>query len=123
MAFGARAGGGRRADAGYIICATASVATFKERHVVVIEDISATGAKLSGANLPADGSEIMLKARAGSFFACVVWAQGDWCGIRFEQALSETELEDLRGEAAPKSFFSMALDRRIAAEDWKGLAR
>jgi hypothetical protein len=124
MAFGARAGGGRRADARYAICATASAATFRERHVVVIEDVSATGAKLSGAHLPTDGTEIMLKAQSGSFYASVVWAQEDWCGIQFEQALAESDLENLRCEAVPSSFSSVALDRRIAAEDWNnGLAR
>ena len=124
MAFGVQAGGGRRLDARYVIYATASVATFRERHVVVIEDVSATGAKLTGTDLPANGTEIMLKTRKGSFYASVVWAQKDWCGIQFEQALTDSELEDLRAEAVPNSFSTVALDRRIAAEDWQnGLAR
>ena len=124
MTFGAQSGGGRRADARYMIYATASVATFDERHVIVIEDVSATGAKLTGAELPIAGSEIMLRARSGSFFASVVWAQKGWCGIQFEQSLAAAELDDLRREAVPNSFSTMALDRRIAAEDWQnGLAR
>lgn len=124
MTFGAQAGGGRRADARHTIYATASVATFNERHVVVIEDVSATGAKLTGADLPIVGAEIMLKAKSGSFYASVVWAHEDWCGIQFEQALTESELDDLRREAVPNSFSTVALDRRIAAEDWQnGLAR
>ena len=124
MAFGARSGGGRRADARYMIYATASVATFNERHVAVIEDVSAAGAKLGGAELPIIGSEIMLKTQSGSFYASVVWAQKDWCGIQFEQALTESELAEIRREAVPNSFSTLALDRRIAAEDWQnGLAR
>ena len=123
-AFGKRGGGGRRSAARANTPLTASVITVGDTHRTALVDISATGARLRGSNLPKKGSELFIKVGSIEPFAKVVWSKRSECGVEFGTPISERELERVRREAKLASSVGLTPEQRQAQDDWMlGLAR
>ncbi|MDQ8754696.1 PilZ domain-containing protein [Sphingosinicella sp. LHD-64] len=60
---------------------------------VRIRDLSAGGARIEGFNLPAAGTDVMLKRGAADAFGTIVWVSGTQAGIEFEDALEHEALD------------------------------
>lgn len=86
-------------------------------------DLSRTGAKLRGTDLPAPGQEVILLLGRLEAFGSVVWRDEDQCGIHFDIALSERALAIVEGERDSRST-GVNGEAVLAAVDWhNGLAR
>jgi hypothetical protein len=83
---------------------SARLATPAGEYPVQIRDISATGARVEGADLPRANSNVVLKRGAFTGFGRLVWVDGGVGGLEFDEPLEEDELlESLKGipAAAP----------------------
>jgi hypothetical protein len=95
---------------------------FTGRAIVV--DVSSTGAKLSGANLPQIDHDVWIRVEMTDVLATVVWKQGDSCGVTFDTQLNPAQLHVLRAEGNCARFTRLSPEQRLAVEDWRtGLAR
>jgi hypothetical protein len=103
MVFGNRVdkpGGARRAvREGMMI--RASVMTPTQTVGVDLIDVSKSGAKLRGDNLPAPGHEVLLLLGRLEAFGSVIWRDEDQCGVHFDVALSESALSIVQSELGP----------------------
>ena len=115
-------GGGRKAVRDDMMI-PAAVMTVTDTVKVDLLDVSRTGAKLRGDNLPSPGQEVMVLLGKLEAFGRVVWRDENQCGVHFDIALSELALALIEAERDP------LVSRRsgevsLAAVDWhSGLAR
>jgi hypothetical protein len=65
---------------------------------VTLIDMSNTGAKLHGANLPSVGQSVLVRIGPMEAFGTVAWREGDQCGIHFGSPASNEEVESARRE-------------------------
>jgi len=122
MTFGKRIGGGRRADGRISAPLMAILTTRAKRHVAELIDISATGARLRGNDLPAHGDEVLLAVDRVQAFSVVCWHDADDCGLQFDEPLSQDALVDVRREVAEATGIPVGM--RAALDDWvSGTAR
>ncbi|WP_166040060.1 PilZ domain-containing protein [Sphingosinicella sp. YJ22] len=70
----------------------ATLHTSSREIAVRLRDVSATGARIEGAELPRPGADVILKRGAFEGFARVVWTSGNVAGIEFDEPIEETEL-------------------------------
>lgn len=123
-AFGRRGGGGRRSAARATAPLAAALITVGDTHQIALVDISATGARLRGNDLPRKGSELFIKVGAIEPFAKVVWSRRNECGVEFATPLPQRDVEVLRREAKLAGFTGMTPEQRQALDDWViGVAR
>lgn len=118
MEFGKRAGGGRRASAREVAPLTVVVSTVSRAYTATLVDLSDTGARLRGADLPQPGEHFMFNIGAVHTFASVVWSLDEERGVIFESPLMDEEVEALRREAGAPSLATMTPDERQALDDW-----
>ena len=118
MEFGKRAGGGRRASARKVAPLTVVITTVSRSYTATLVNLSTTGARLRGDDLPDQGENFMFKIGAVQTFASIVWSADDERGATFESPLSDEEVERLRAEAGAPSLATMTLDERHALDDW-----
>lgn len=90
-------GGRRRAVRERVLLAVSAI-TLENTQSVVIEDICASGAKLSGRNLPPIGADMLVRAGEIEVMAAVAWHERDWCGITFDAPLDTEAVELLKQE-------------------------
>ena len=119
--FGKRVDGidGRRAAVRQTVSMPASMFSLEHSRVVIVEDISTTGAKLSGNELPRLGEDVWIKAGPVDAFGTVAWADEFVCGVTFEQPLSSVEDEFIRAEARMMSLTKLTAAEREAHADWR----
>ncbi|MDP9422025.1 MAG: PilZ domain-containing protein [Pseudomonadota bacterium] len=87
-------------------------------------DLSRSGVKLRGADLPAPGQEVVLLLGRFEAFGSVVWRDEGQCGVHFDIALSEQALAIIESEREPASRAGLDGEAALAACDWlHGLAR
>ena len=123
--FGTRidGAGGRRGAARGAVSLAASMQTTGTYLTIEIVEISATGARLRGAALPAEGQFVLLRAGPLDLFGEVVWHRGDLCGIHFDEPLDDPCVKRMRRDNRVASINVTSADRQ-AAEDWaSGKAR
>ena len=102
----------------------AVVSTVEESRAVVLVDLSATGARLRGRELPRAGESLWVKIDSVRRFGLVCWSTGRECGVEFDDAILPFELSRLRSEIKRATLTSGPLDRRLAQQDWEtGFAR
>lgn len=124
MPFGRRAGGGRRKAPREPVQVQAIVATVTWSTPLVLLDISKTGARLRGSDLPRLLEEVMVGAGRVRAFGTVVWREGDECGVAFDNPVDGLCVYDLRRETTFVSVTARSLEEKLAAEDWlSGMAR
>ena len=90
-------GGRRRAERELAVLA-ASLSTLEGSYSVLVEDVSATGARLRGYRLPPAAADVMIRVGALEILASIAWSTNDQCGIKFAPAFSSKDLELLRQE-------------------------
>lgn len=121
MVFGKRIdepGGSRRSVRENLIFRTVVMTTTESLKVDLL-DLSTSGARLGGDNLPALGQEVLVLIGRLEAFATVVWRQGEECGIQFDMGLTETALSTLQNECRQVAHLG-----GTEGEDWfYGIAR
>jgi len=119
--FGKRVDGidGRRAAVRQNVSMAASMFSLEHSRVVIVEDISTSGAKLTGEELPKLGEDVWIKAGPVDAFGTVVWADDFVCGVTFEQPLNRTEEEFITAEARLMSPTNLTSAERAALADWR----
>jgi len=119
--FGKRVDGieGRRAAVRQNVSMPASMFSLEHSRVVIVEDISTTGAKLTGDELPKLGEDVWIKAGPVDAFGTVVWSDELVCGVTFEQPLSASEDSFIREEARMMSLTKLTAAEREALVDWR----
>jgi hypothetical protein len=97
----------------------ASMFSLEHSRVVIVEDISTTGAKLSGAELPKLGEDVWIKAGPVDAFGTVVWSDEYSCGVTFEQPLNDAEDDFIQAEGRMMSLTKLTAAEREALADWR----
>jgi len=82
---------------------SAKLSTSSGEFDVRIRDVSATGARIEGVELPAADTIVVLKRGSFCMFGQLVWVNGERGGIAFDEPLDDAELmETIKGmPAAP----------------------
>jgi hypothetical protein len=126
MIFGKRIdkpGGHRRAVRDDAMIRVAMM-TLTETVGVDLLDLSTSGAKLRGRDLPAPGEQVIVLLGRLEAFGSVVWRDEDQGGIRFDVSLTESAQSVVESERGPSSLVTISRDDILAASDWhNGLAR
>ena len=100
MAFGKRLGGGRRSAARSAGPLIAVFTTLKHSHSAELADVSSTGARLRGPQLPDMGEELLLSIDVVRAFGSVIWSEAGECGVSFDCLLTPDEQQVLRERVA-----------------------
>ena len=120
--FGKCKGGGRRSAARMAIPLIAVITTLKESHSAVLVDISATGAKVRGSDLPKGSEELFVTIEGIIEFGTVAWATDTERGIAFDEPLRSADVARLRQKVAKAR--GLPAELTAAFEDWAvGFAR
>ena len=82
----------------------------------VIADVSATGARVRGTDLPSLGEELIVNIERVQAFGTVCWSEGEECGIAFEPPLDSGDENHLRQLVATSR--GLPPDIRAALENW-----
>lgn len=119
--FGKRVDGidGRRTAVRQTVSMPASMFSLEQSRVVIVEDISTTGAKLSGGDLPRLGEDVWIKAGPVDAFGTIAWTAGFECGVTFEKPLNAAEEEFVKAEARMMSLTNLTAAERAALADWR----
>jgi hypothetical protein len=120
--FGKRKGGGRRSAARTPVPLIAVVTTLQESRSAVLADVSSTGARLRGRNLPMEQEDLFIAVDGLSVFGTVAWADGDERGVSFDAPLNPDDEAVLRQQIAETQ--GLPLEFKAAFDDWaQGFAR
>ena len=120
--FGKRKGDGRRSATRSPVPLIAMVKTLKGAHSSVLIDVSATGTRLGGHDLPQYHEDLLVTVEGISAFGTVAWAEGNERGVAVDGPLSARDEQFLRQKVA--QFRAMPAAIRAAFEDWSiGFAR
>jgi hypothetical protein len=121
-AFGKASGGGRRNESRAAAPLMVLVSTLSRTLEAVLVDISATGARITGAELPPVGEELWFSVLRLKTVAVVRWRNGTECGLQFYEPLPQAEVTEVRRAVAKGGGLDPAV--RAALDDWVlGLAR
>lgn len=122
--FGKCGGGGRRRASREPMPLPAVVSTVDESRALELVDLSATGAKLRGRNLPEKGEAMWVKIEDIRRFAMCIWTSGRDCGVEFDTPIDGFDVERVRCQARVATLSSGSLMEQLAMEDWEsGFAR
>lgn len=122
MTFGKSYGGGRRLAQREAVPVLVSFTRLTGTCSAVLVDVSRTGARLSGDNLPHEGEELVVTMDRLKTFARVAWSGGGQCGLTFDLPLPPEEIHRLKQNVAAAAGWAPEL--RAAYEDWRaGAAR
>src|SRR5437763_1162851 len=115
---------GRRAEPRAYIQLAASLEGLGGRNSASLLDVSRTGARLEGAQLPTAGKDVVLRCGSVDTFGTVVWNASGRCGVHFDEPIGGKELVALRGIAVATERSGMTPEELQARADWaNGLAR
>src|SRR5688572_8767748 len=120
--FGKCNGGGRRSATRVKAPLIAVLTTLTDSHAAVLVDISRSGVRLRGDDLPPTGQELIVSIESVRSFGSVAWKHDGECGIAFDGPLPPGDVQLIRQKAAKGAGFAPEL--RAAFDDWTlGLAR
>ena len=123
-AFGQSSGGGRRTAPRTSVPAAVSLITLSGTRSVVLIDVSSTGARVRGPDLPPVGEYLEIKIDSVRGFGFVAWACGNECGVAFDEPLDREELARVRMIGDLVGPTNMTIEEKLALEDWiAGAAR
>ena len=94
----------RRAAARRPIFVAGSAVTIHGSKSVVVEDVSTTGAKVRGRDLPAPGKQVLIWMEGLDVLGSVAWSRSGECGIRFDASLDAAALTCLEEQAVGTVF-------------------
>ena len=116
MSFGRSTGGGRRFAPRQKAPVLATIATLSETRAAILVDVSRTGARVRGDDLPKVGSELILTMERVRTFGTVAWVSREECGIAFDAPLPAGEIQSLWVSIARAG--GMAPELKAALDDW-----
>ena len=120
--FGKRNGGGRRRATREQRPLVAMFTTRTRSHSALLVDLSATGARLRGSDLPGRDEDLILHVEGLAAYGIVKWSRLGFCGIAFDDPLSPGEIKTL--ERAVNLARGLPPELKAAMDDWSlGLAR
>lgn len=120
--FGKCGGGGRRSTPRVVAPLIAMLTTLSRSDPAVVLDVSTTGARVRGGNLPKAGEELLFTVDKVRAFSTVVWSEHGECGIEFDGPLPAADINQLRFNIAKSA--GLRPEVRAAMDDWMaGLAR
>ena len=115
---------GRRSEPRACVVLAGSAQALSGHKQVTLLDVSKTGARIEGTDLPVVGREIILKCGPIDTFGMITWEVARRRGVQFDEPLELRDLAMLRAQAAQAASSAMTPEERRAAEDWmNGLAR
>jgi hypothetical protein len=115
---------GRRVEPRACIVLPATVDALSGRRRISLLDVSHSGARLEGPDLPAAGRDVILRCGEVDTFGMVIWTVPGRCGVQFDDPISTPELIALREVAVAAEQAGMTPEELQAAADWmNGLAR
>ena len=119
--FGSRVDGvgGRRHTPRRPILLSASLESISDYRQIELIDISATGAKVRGTDLPDCGSDVLLKVGCVEAFSEVVWVSENLRGLHFDEPVEKLLLDRLGREGHILGSDQLTLEERTALEHWK----
>lgn len=121
-AFGKASGGGRRTENRAVAPLVVLISTLAQTQEAVLVDLSATGARLTGIDLPSVGSELFFSVLKIKTVALVRWRTSTECGLQFYDPLPQAEVISVRREVARGGGLDPGV--KAALDDWVlGLAR
>jgi len=115
-AFGKSVGGGRRSSARASAPLIAVLTTLGGSRSAVLADVSSTGARVRGTDLPDMGEELNVNIDRVQAFGTVVWSDSGECGIVFDPALDPSDEEYLRNLVATAR--GLPPEMKAAFENW-----
>jgi hypothetical protein len=122
VAFGKSSGGGRRTGKREAAPLAAVLTTRSRTFRGILVDVSSTGARIRGDDLPKVEDEAVLGVEKIRAFGTIRWNDGHDCGIEFERDLLHHEVVDLRREVARGA--GLPPELKQALDDWIiGVAR
>ena len=122
VGFGKCEGGGRRAAVRQTAPLIVVLSTLTKSHAAVLIDVSLTGARVRGDDLPHEGEELIIAVEGVRTFGSVHWVRDGECGIHFDDPLPPADVAALCRKAARGRGESP--EARAAFEDWTlGTAR
>ncbi len=80
-------------------------------------NLSATGAKLRGATIPAVGKQAMFRLDHFQVLCKVLWVKDNLCGIRFDEVIPPRLLARFK-EAGTATVGMLTPEEQQAAEEW-----
>ena len=120
--FGKRKGGGRRSASRTPVPLIAVVTTLAESQSAIVVDVSSTGIRLHGADLPRKGEELFVNVEGVMAFGTVAWAADQQRGIEFDSPLCSGTEQMLRHKVAQAA--GLPPEIKAAYDDWTlGVAR
>jgi PilZ domain len=119
--FGKSEGGGRRSATRSEAPLVGLLTTMEGTRSAVVVDVSATGARLRGKDLPGKWSDFFISLDGVVTFGTVQWEDGDERGIEFDGRLDPADEQLLQKKIHAAR--AMPPELRAAFEDWTtGLA-
>ena len=117
--FGKSQGGGRRKSVRSEAPLLVGLSTVTEDYRAAIVNLSRTGARLSGPELPSEGTELMVRAGRVQAFGRVVWKRDHECGVGFDSPLDQADVNALREAAHLPSGIGLSPEEKAALDDWQ----
>ena len=122
--FGRSGGGGRRESERALSAMSAAVTSVTHSAPVVVAEISRTGARLEGRDLPKEGESLSLSIGKLHAFGAVRWREPASCGVQFEARIPDDIVAQLRRDPKSAPVAKALIDAQEALEDWEtGFAR
>ena len=75
---------------------------------VMLIDMSSTGAKLHGSQLPAEGQAVLVRIGPLTASGTVAWREGGLCGVRFDTPASADEVDKAQRARGPRTLTPLA---------------
>ena len=116
--FGRCCGGGRRTAARENASLVAVITTSTDSWPVALVDLSCSGARLRGPDLPAPGNYISISIETIRVFGTIAWSRRGEGGVDFDAPLMPFEVERLSAAGSRAGRVNLSLEERVALEDW-----
>ena len=94
----------RRAAGRRLLFVAGSAVTIHGSKSVVIENLSASGAKVRGRDLPSRGKQVLIWMEGLDVLGSVAWARSGECGVRFDVPLEAEAMTCLEEQAVGTVF-------------------
>lgn len=111
--FGRCKGGGRRVAGREAVPLIAVLTTVARSHGAILLDLSCSGARLQGHDLPKPGEVLLLAVDGVRSYGTVAWAAEEQCGVAFDEALSPADIMSVVSRAGDRGGAGAAV-----GQDW-----
>ena len=116
VAFGKCKGGGRRSAVRSTAPLMAVFTTCTRSRSAIVADVSSSGVRLRGPDLPKMGEDLVVAIETVQAFGSVAWSDHGECGIAFDQPLPLESEELLQSKV--RLARGLPFDIRAAFDNW-----